>query len=213
VTANTHPDENSGTAPAPGARERLIEAAMTVFAREGLHKATTRAIAEEAAVSEVTLFRHFKNKDGLLAAVIGQAIRTHAEEGLDDAHWKGNFKKGLLHFGMSLYSNLVRDEDFIRTMVGEAKRHPDHAEKVICDVVKPMRDNFIAKLEAARKDGKIRKGIDLVLAADTFTAMLFGGMLKNTGGGGPCAGDYTPEKFVGMCVDIFAAGIAPVPRS
>ncbi len=186
---------------------------MAVFARDGLHKATTRAIAEEAAVSEVTLFRHFKSKEGLLAAVIGEAVRTHAEEGLDECHWKGGIKKGLHQFAKSLYANLLRDEHFIRTMIGETRRHPDHAEKVIHDVVKPMRDQFIAHLEAARKEGKIRKGIDLALAADAFTAMLLGGMLKNTGQSAACGGGHSPEKFVAMCVDIFAAGLAPASRA
>lgn len=208
-----HPDEESGKIPAPGAREKLLEAAIRVFARDGLHKASTRAIAEEAGVSEVTLFRHFKNKDGLLAAVIRQAIQTHDGAEPDEALWKGNLKKALLHFAQGLYANMIRDEDFIRTMVGEAKRHPVHAEKVICDVVKPMRDRFIANLEAARKAGKVRKGIDLGLASDAFTAMLLGGMLKNTGGEGPCGDHYSPEKFVAICVDIFAAGLAPAPRA
>jgi AcrR family transcriptional regulator len=202
---------SKSTRPA-GARERLIQAAMAVFAREGLHKATTRAIAEEAEVSEVTLFRHFKSKDGLLAAVIAESFRGHAEVGLDEAKWEGGLKKGLLHFATTVYASMLRDEAFIRTMVGEAKRHPDHAQKMIDDVVRPVRVRFIANLEKARKEGKVRKGLDLELAAETFISMLLGGMLKNT----CCRPDgegYTPEQFVGMCVDLFVNGIAPASRS
>lgn len=197
---------NKTTRLAPGTRDRLLEAAMKVFARDGLHKATTRGIAEEAGVNEVTLFRHFQNKDGLLAAVIGQAVQSHAGDGLDDARWEGDLKKSLHHFAKTLYANLVRDEAFIRTMVGEAHRHPDYAQKVILDAVQPMRARFIGNLEAARKKGQVRRGLDLGIAADTFTAMLFGGMLRHTGG---CAEDYTAEKYVATCVDVFAAGIAP----
>ena len=51
-------------------------------------------------------------------------------------------------------------------------------------------------------------GLDLSIAADSFTAMLFGGMLRNTAG---CAEDYPPETYVATCVDVFAAGLAPVP--
>lgn len=201
-----------------GAREKLLEAAMRVFARDGLHKASTRAIAKEAGVSEVTLFRHFKNKDGLLAAVIGQAIKTHVGDALDEANWKGDLRANLLLFAGTLYSNMVRDEDFIRTMIGEAKRHPEYAERVIADVVKPMRDGFIANLEVARSAGKVRAGVDLGMASDVFTAMLLGGMLKNQPngdgfGGQACGWGYSPEKFVAMCVDIFVNGLAPPPES
>ena len=47
---------------ATSTRGRLLEAAMQVFARDGLHKATTRVIAREAGVNEVTLFRHSKTR-------------------------------------------------------------------------------------------------------------------------------------------------------
>ncbi len=54
------------------ARERLLAAAAEVFSREGLQGATTRVIAREAGVSEVTLFRLFENKERLLAEVLAQ---------------------------------------------------------------------------------------------------------------------------------------------
>ena len=56
----------------PPTRQRLLDAAARVFARDGLTGATTRAIAREAGLNEVTLFRHFQTKERLLAAVVGQ---------------------------------------------------------------------------------------------------------------------------------------------
>lgn len=194
----------------PATRERIIEAAMKVFARDGLHRATTRIIAEEAGVNEVTLFRHFQNKDGLLSAVMIQAVLSHAKDGIgEEAEWTGDLKKNLLRFAKGFYAMMARDEAFLRTMVGEAKRYPDHAQKVIMEAVRPVRARFIANLEAARKAGKIRKGLDLGIAADSFTGMLFGGMLKITAN---CNEGYTPEQYVATCVDVFAAGLAPTSR-
>lgn len=42
--------------------QRILDAALRVFASEGFTGATTRRIAEEANVAEVTLFRKFKSK-------------------------------------------------------------------------------------------------------------------------------------------------------
>ena len=56
--------------PVTSTRDRIIEAALLAFARDGLQGATTRTIAQEAGVNEVTLFRHFQNKEGLLAATL-----------------------------------------------------------------------------------------------------------------------------------------------
>ncbi|MEP6992138.1 MAG: helix-turn-helix domain-containing protein [bacterium] len=52
-------------------RERILEAAARVYARHGFRGATTRLIAAEAGVNEVTLFRTFGSKGALLEAVLG----------------------------------------------------------------------------------------------------------------------------------------------
>ena len=52
------------------AEQRILEAALKVFASEGYTGATTRRIAEEANVAEVTLFRKFQSKENLLREVL-----------------------------------------------------------------------------------------------------------------------------------------------
>jgi len=56
-------------------RARLLAAAARVYAQHGYQGATTRAIAAEAGVNEVTLFRLFGAKEALL----DEAIATEAE--------------------------------------------------------------------------------------------------------------------------------------
>jgi AcrR family transcriptional regulator len=53
-------------------RERILEAAARVYAKHGFRGATTRLIATEAGVNEVTLFRIFGSKSALLEAVLTQ---------------------------------------------------------------------------------------------------------------------------------------------
>ena len=52
-------------------KAKILTAAARVYAEHGFRGATTRRIAEAAGVNEVTLFRHFKSKEALLA----QALR------------------------------------------------------------------------------------------------------------------------------------------
>ena len=52
-------------------RERILEAAARVYAKHGFRGATTRLIAIEAGVNEVTLFRTFGSKSALIEAVLG----------------------------------------------------------------------------------------------------------------------------------------------
>src|SRR5205807_4294672 len=51
-------------------RERILEAAARVYARHGFRGATTRLIAIEAGVNEVTLFRTFGSKAALFEALM-----------------------------------------------------------------------------------------------------------------------------------------------
>ena len=55
-------------------KSKIVEAAARVYGEYGFRGATTRRIAEEAGVNEVTLFRHFGSK----SALIDEVLRTHA---------------------------------------------------------------------------------------------------------------------------------------
>ncbi|MBZ9715051.1 TetR/AcrR family transcriptional regulator [Deinococcus multiflagellatus] len=68
--------------PAPGARERLLDATIEVMAQEGFGRATTRSISTQAGVAEVTLFRLFKTKANLLVEVFLNLTNRYQEAAL-----------------------------------------------------------------------------------------------------------------------------------
>ena len=53
-------------------RDRLLSAAVDLLCRKGYRGATTREIAQEAGVTEVTLYRHFRSKEELFVAAVGE---------------------------------------------------------------------------------------------------------------------------------------------
>src|SRR6478752_2056902 len=136
--------------PAPKAapaRDRLLRAALVAFARDGLHGATTRGIADEAGVNEVTLFRLFGTKDGLLQALLSSMVAmavNQSESAADDERWgSGDLRENLRRFAENHYALLASGEAFIRTMIGEARRYPEHARKIMFDAGKPLRERFV----------------------------------------------------------------------
>lgn len=54
--------------------DKIVQAAGTLFARQGYHGTSTREIAHLAGVSENTIFRHFDNKEDLFWS----SIRSHS---------------------------------------------------------------------------------------------------------------------------------------
>ena len=68
----------------PGARERLVVAAVDLFAEQGYDATTVAQIAERAGVTKSTFFRHFPDKRELLVAGQETLSRLLAE-GITDA--------------------------------------------------------------------------------------------------------------------------------
>jgi AcrR family transcriptional regulator len=187
------------------AKERLLSAAAVVFAREGLQGATTRVIAQEAEVSEVTLFRLFESKERLLAEVLSQVCMAQSESLANKAAWTLDLRTDLLSFAKAYNDMLMKHEAMIRTLIGEATRQPEHARQLIRDSVKPARSRFIAYLQEASERGQVRSGLELAIVADMFTGMLLAGMLRRSAHG---VRDYSTASYIEQSVDVLVAGIA-----
>lgn len=60
-------------------RERLLQAALTLFARDGYSQVGVRAIAAEAGVATGLLYSHFAGKEELLRAIFEQSMADVAQ--------------------------------------------------------------------------------------------------------------------------------------
>jgi AcrR family transcriptional regulator len=57
-------------------RQRILDAATSLFTREGWQNATTRAIALEAGIATGTLFNYFRTKEAVAATLIAEALQS-----------------------------------------------------------------------------------------------------------------------------------------
>lgn len=103
-------------------RQRLINAALELFTSQGVTETTTRQIAELAQVNEVTLFRHFGNKQGLLLAVIeDSAVFTHLGESLRaQVAQTSHLDQALKSYAIDRLQALEQIPELLRSVVGEA---------------------------------------------------------------------------------------------
>ena len=63
---------------------RILDAASRLFAERGYQATTTRMIAEASGLNEVTIFRNFTNKPGVLAAVVARVAVRQPGNTLDE---------------------------------------------------------------------------------------------------------------------------------
>lgn len=66
-------------------RERLLRAALALFARDGYTNTSVRAIAQEAGVATGLLYAHFSGKEALLRAIFEQSM-ADVNASFADAH-------------------------------------------------------------------------------------------------------------------------------
>jgi AcrR family transcriptional regulator len=106
-------------------RQRLINAALELFSSQGVTETTTRQIAELAQVNEVTLFRQFGNKQGLLLAVIeDSAVFSHLAESLrEQVNQTSQLDQALKNYASDRLQVLEQIPELLRSVVGEAGQY------------------------------------------------------------------------------------------
>ncbi|MBW4637920.1 MAG: TetR family transcriptional regulator [Gloeocapsa sp. UFS-A4-WI-NPMV-4B04] len=107
-------------------RQRLMNAALELFATQGVGETTTKQIAELAQVNEVTLFRHFGNKHGLLLAVISDSavFKDLGESLLKQANETESIYQALKEYAGDRLQALEQVPELVLSVVGEARQYP-----------------------------------------------------------------------------------------
>ncbi|CRM75671.1 MULTISPECIES: TetR/AcrR family transcriptional regulator [Pseudomonas] len=60
-------------------RERIVEAAQSLFAQQGITRVSVDAIAALAASTKMTVYRHFENKDALVLEWLQRLTESYSE--------------------------------------------------------------------------------------------------------------------------------------
>jgi AcrR family transcriptional regulator len=190
-------------------RDRLLHAALKVFQETGSRGATTRRIAAEAGVNEITLFRHFGSKAALLSEALASAAHT---EGLATLPAEPvDPRAELVEWCQSHMAHLKRSRSMIRACMGEMEQAPEAAR---CATSVPIR--VAAELEAYILRLRDRKLAAPELDAAAAAAMLMGALFTDVMGRDMMPGRYTysadeaPERYVALILRAIGAH-APVP--
>ena len=152
-------------------RQRILDAAARVYGEVGFRGATTRRIAAEAGVNEITLFRIFGSKASLLAeAVRCCAPPASAMPFLPET--PEDPERELTAWAVQHLERLRRNAALIRTMLGELDERPDIASTVSVAprcAHKLLRD-YLARL---RYQGWIDDDVSIPTAAAMLVGTLF----------------------------------------
>lgn len=195
-------------------KQRLLDAAARVFALHGFDGATTREIAHEAAVNEVTLFRLFQTKENLQAAVLHNVFSRQAEflAARPKAAPSAGLHADLLRIAQSYQAALQQNISLIRALLGEMHRFGTHEKQVLDSIFEPLRTELIATLESAQAASLLRPGLDPSIVVSLLPGMILTDLLKRSAE--PCyAPAYPPGEHLATALDVFLHGVAAQPAA
>jgi TetR/AcrR family transcriptional regulator, fatty acid metabolism regulator protein len=165
--------KKDATPPPPeGKRERILDAAIKVFAAEGFYNAKVSQIAHEAGVADGTIYLYFKSKDDLLINLFEDRMeRVNAN--LREAIETESTAVARLRRIVKLHLELVEQNRDMAEVISVELRQ---SSKFIREYSNPKFAEFLRTIAGAvvegQRTGELRTGIDPYL----FARALFGAL-------------------------------------
>jgi AcrR family transcriptional regulator len=122
MPSSQHPPLSSpGEHAAASSRDRILQSAKQLFARDGYENTSTAAIARKAGTSESQLMKHFGSKEGLLEAIFdaGWASMSFIFRSIHDLSSPAEKLEVMLEM---ILNTLERDQELKELMLIEGRR-------------------------------------------------------------------------------------------
>jgi len=157
-------------------RQRLINAAIELFATQGVTETTTKAVAELAQVNEVTLFRHFGNKHGLLLAVISEsAVFQELGETLrQQAQQTHSIAQAIQWYAEDRLTAIAQFPELVLSILGEARQYPAENRRIIGKYIDQISHDVAEYLATVMQREQLRSQLPVEKLASLLNYILLG---------------------------------------
>jgi AcrR family transcriptional regulator len=142
-------------------QQKVVEAAIKVFAEKGFANTSTNEIAQVAGVAEATIFRHYGTKDNLLLSVILPFIKDFIPRTADEI-FNGLMSQNPATFEQFLRALIKNRIDFIsdnrklfQILVKEVMYHEEFKQELAPLVFEKIFHHFIKVIETFKERGDL----------------------------------------------------------
>jgi TetR/AcrR family fatty acid metabolism transcriptional regulator len=193
-------------------RERILDAAIKVFARSGYHGARDSDIAREAGIAYGLVYHYFRNKEEILASAFEE--RWSGFLAVVDAIAAGPAPaREKLHSVAALILNAYRRRpDWVKVLVLEIQRSSRFAAPEQIRAVGRLFDQVARIVREGQEKGELREDVDpqvacvvLIGALDLVITSLVLGLTRIDGGDAQQAA-YC-DRAASAVVDVFLRGM------
>jgi AcrR family transcriptional regulator len=173
-------------------RHALIEASLALIAEEGFAALTLREVARRAGVTHAAPYRHFADKEALLAAVAEEGFRTMAAQMRERMDRETGPTQRLSACGVAYVLFAIQHPAHFRVMFG-----PHFTRRVDHETLAREGGNafglLVQSIIEGQKAGELREGEPMPLALMSWSlvhglaSLLVDGQLQNMTAEGPTA--------------------------
>jgi AcrR family transcriptional regulator len=200
-------------------RQRIVNTALELFASKGITETTTRQIADFAQVNEVTLFRHFGNKHGLLLAVLQECLQRYlvlAQVGeslmVSDISSQSDLRRFLKYYIQSSLRALESVPELVRSLIGEAGQYPLESRQALAQGINQVNQTIATAINDVLVNSRLQYTLPPIKLANLLNTCILGyALIALTSDVQAIWSDR--DEFVSTLVDMFVQEVSPVAQA
>ncbi len=188
-------------------REQLLKATLKLISEKGYLGATTREIAQEAGVTELTLFRHFGSKERLFEALLNSYTFLPMLRDLLPELTELSCEDALRLLATRFLLSLKERKSMVKILYSEVNVYPEKVRKVYNTFIDEVRATLAGYFNTLQQQGKLRN-ISPEMAARVFHGLIFSYFRAEEIMGKTGIKKKKMDHDVRDLIDIFLPGIA-----
>lgn len=187
---------------------KILEATINIIKEKGLKAATTRAIARSAGVNEVTIFRNFGNKEGIIKALIERCSYAPAFSKAIKENVTWDLEKDLFMLAKLYHQTINRNKDLIVVMMSllGTGQFPEIQREIVY-IPRQLKEELHQYFRTMQEKGKIiETNIEAQVMAFLGANM---GLFLTRSFFGTQLTELTDEEFLQNSIQVFVRGLQP----
>jgi AcrR family transcriptional regulator len=197
-------------APAPDKRRAILDAAITVFARQGFHSARVSDVAAEAGVAYGLVYHYFDSKEQMLNELFSERWKLLLEASQERQRSDASPRDKLRGVASFIIESYRHEPELMKVIIVEVTRAANSFGRTHLAEIRAAYDVVAGIVSDAQETGEFRDDVD-----PDFAAMLFYGAIEQLLSGWIFdlvpATDESYEQAKQLVVETICGGLEPRP--
>ncbi len=192
-----------------GKRDKILEAAVRVFARKGYFKSRVSDIARKAGVADGTIYLYFRNKEDVLVSLFDDVMARHLAEARRELAALPDAAAKLRRIALHHLRVFGGNRDLAIVFQVELRQSTKFMERFTASWLQDYFAEVAAVIEAGQKDGSLRADLPRKLVTKAF----FGALDEMVTSWILSGKDYDLPQLAEPIADLFLTGLQSPRRA